>query len=117
MKFSNPVDIENGCILTLNQINARHVDETMRGSYWYAPIKVVIAKIVEGQIFFIEGEYFDGCTINMRLDKLTKGDYIVFYHYEWTRLHPIRKVIVNFYSPHKIDLKRVDESQFNPVFK
>ena len=104
LKFSNPVDIELGCILTFNQINARHIDETMRGCYQYAPLKVVIAKLINDQIIFIDGDYFDGCTMNLRLDKLTKGNYIIFYHYEWTRLHPVRKVIVNLYSPQTINM-------------
>lgn len=89
----------------------------MRGSYRHAPLKVLIAKIVGDQLVFIEGEYFDGCTMNLRLDRLLKGDYIVFYHYEWTRLHPTRKTIISLYAPIQIELKRVDEGQFNDQFK
>lgn len=89
----------------------------MRGSYHHAPLKVLIGKIVDDQLVFIDGDYFDGCTMNLRLDKLLKGEYLIFYHYEWTRLHPTRKVVVSFYAPQKIELKRVDESQFNDVFK
>ena len=74
IKFQNPVDIDSDFIISLNQINARHVDETMRGSYKYAPMKVVVAKIVERDpkkpgakdILFIDGDYFDGNTLNLR---------------------------------------------------
>ena len=43
--FKTPVDIENGCVLTFNQINARHMDETMRGNYLYASLKCVLVRL------------------------------------------------------------------------
>lgn len=123
LKFTNPIDIDDDCIITFNQINARHVDETMRGSYRYAPVKVVLAKILENpsrksyDLVLIDGEFFDGNTMLLRFDQLMKGDYVIFYQFDWTRLHPVRKAIFNLYSPNKIELKRVDENQFNPEMK
>lgn len=34
-------------VITLNQIHSRFVDETMRGSYQYAPLKLILAKVVK----------------------------------------------------------------------
>ena len=77
----------------------------MRGSYRYAPVKVVVAKIVENpkrkslDLVIIDGEFFDGNTMVLRFDELSKGDYLIFYQFEWSRLHPVRKTIFNLYSP------------------
>jgi calpain-15 len=38
-------DIDSDCLLTLNQINHRHIDETMRGCYKYAPVKLMVAQV------------------------------------------------------------------------
>jgi hypothetical protein len=46
----------------------------MRGSYNYAPVKVVVAKILENSsrksfdLILIDGEYFDGNTMILRFD-------------------------------------------------
>lgn len=59
-------DIETDCLLTLNQINHRHVDETMRGCYKYAPVKLMVAQIVDQKknisrkdIVYVSGESSD----------------------------------------------------------
>ena len=83
LKFANPVDIDNDCILTFSQINARHIDETMRGSYRYAPVRVVVAKIIpsgkSSDLVIVDGEFFDGNTMTLRFDQMTKGEYLIFY--------------------------------------
>ena len=45
IRFNNPADIDDDCILTFNQINARHMDETMRGSYEYAAVRVYVVRL------------------------------------------------------------------------
>ena len=88
----------------------------MRGSYRYAPVKVAVAKILENSsrksfdLIMIDGEFFDGNTMILRFDQLIKGDYLIFYQFDWTRLHPVRKAIFNLYSPNQIELNRVDEN-------
>ena len=58
-------DIESDCLVTLNQINHRHMDETMRGCYKYAPVKLIVAQVLDqkknGQkdIVYISGESSD----------------------------------------------------------
>jgi hypothetical protein len=57
----------------------------MRGSYRYAPVKVVVAKIIENasrksfDLIMIDGEFFDGNTMIIRFDQLIKGEYMIFY--------------------------------------
>lgn len=45
-RFKIEKNYECPIIFVLNQIHARFVDETMRGSYKYAPLKLILAKIV-----------------------------------------------------------------------
>jgi len=120
LHFSVSNDLHSTSVLSLNQINSRHIDETMLGSYKYAPVKVAVAKeckrkVKEGEspkndLVFVEGDYFDGQTLSLRLDSLTKGEYFVFYSYEWSKLHPVRKTIFNLYAESKIDIKRIDDA-------
>ena len=61
----------------------------------------------------LEGDYYDGSTLNLRLSQLTKGEYILYYKYEWTKSHPVRKTLINLHVPHEVELQRVDEKQFD----
>jgi hypothetical protein len=45
-RFTVTKDLKEPVILTIDQINARHADETMKGSYNYAPIKFTLSKII-----------------------------------------------------------------------
>ena len=47
VKFTVPEDSPDPVIVTLSQINARHADETMKGSYNYAAIKFSLCKVIE----------------------------------------------------------------------
>lgn len=39
-------------VITLYQIHSRLVDETMRGSYQYAPLKLILGKIVKEKVVY-----------------------------------------------------------------
>jgi len=91
----------------------------MLGSYKYAPVRVAVFKIIQRpkaeqpgrkDLVFVEGDYYDGHTLTLRLHPLLKGEYIVFYQYEWTKLHPCRKSIINLYAPFETQLTKIDES-------
>ena len=45
-KFSITQNYKTPIIITLNQVHSRLADETMRGTYQYAPIKIVLAKVL-----------------------------------------------------------------------
>ena len=49
MKVSNPNDVSDKVVFTLNQVNSRFVDETMNGTYEYAQISVVVARIEQSE--------------------------------------------------------------------
>ena len=44
-KLTLNTDVEKMLSLTINQIDARFVDDTMKGQYNYAPIKLIVTKI------------------------------------------------------------------------
>jgi hypothetical protein len=50
MKLTLEQDAEQTLAITLDQINARFVDETMRGTYSYSPIKLIITKVEKSKI-------------------------------------------------------------------
>ena len=45
VKIEIPEDLKEYVIVTLNQINSKQVDPSNRGSYQYAPMKMVLLKI------------------------------------------------------------------------
>ena len=125
MKFKIPENIMDDCILTLNQINQRHIDETMRGSYQYAPVHVIVTKLKSEQtnqkmptllcrqnLEYISDEYKSVNALNIRLCRMKKGTYVVLYRYEWTTLHPERKAIISLYCPFKVELQKVKADSF-----
>ena len=40
-------ECHDAAILSLHQTNHRHVDETMRGTYSYAPVTAILAKVLD----------------------------------------------------------------------
>ena len=114
LTFDNPADEDDACILTFNQVNNRHVDETMRGTYSYAPIRVVVCRLVSGDkiqsdnLQYVCDDSAEANSLNIRLDQMPKGRYAVFYRYEWTNKHVERMAVISLYCPNKIELKHVD---------
>ena len=46
-KFKLDEDLNEQVIIAVDQVNARFVDETMRGSYEYPAIKLILTKVRE----------------------------------------------------------------------
>ena len=116
LKLSIMADIEDSVSLCFHQVNARLVDETMLGSYNFAPVKVALIRIAdevdekgELKLCFLEGDYFDGGSFSVGLESLRKGKYLVFYKFEWTKAHPVRRTAIHFHSPFQVTLNRIDE--------
>ena len=96
----------------------------MRGCYKYAPLQIMIVKIVNQKkvptlkdLVFIDGELCQSNASHLKLEALSAGEYLVVYSFDWTRLHPVRKTIFNFYykpDNQKMDIKlqRLDDTQF-----
>ncbi len=89
-------------VIVLNQVHHRFVDETMRGSYQYAPLKLILAKVVKDKLInpssatpdadslsFIEGDYVQQSHLDIELPSLAAGDYVMLFRAEWTRLTPL----------------------------
>jgi len=71
-------------ILTIDQVNARHADETMKGSYNYAAIKFTLSKIItrgENKVqYFLDGDYEQAASVSKPyINGLPKGEYLVVY--------------------------------------
>lgn len=53
--------------ITLDQVSARFVDDTMRGDYQYAGLRLMLVQIVDGdQQVFIAGEDNAAATLTLR---------------------------------------------------
>ena len=83
----------------------------MRGTYQYAAMKLMLAKIVKDKVVdpksqtpdqdtiaFVDGDYIQYNHAHIELDGLTAGDYLIFTHAEWDVLNPLKKLIVNIYA-------------------
>lgn len=88
----------------------------MRGTYQYAPMKLVLAKVLSkgksGQetLGFVEGDYMEHSIAHIDLPCLSTGEYLLFIQAEWTVLNPWRKLITNIYSPDPLEIHRVPTS-------
>ena len=122
-KFTIEKNYECPIIFVLNQIHARFVDETMRGTYKYAPMKIILAKVVksigvngqpgtEDELAFMDGDYMCYQHAHIEIPKLSIGKYILFLKSEWDVLNPVRKMVLNVYAPDPITIKRVNISRF-----
>ena len=102
-------------IISLNQINCKHVDPSSRGSYQYAPMKMALIKIEDQDEEIIEQTVFIESTksskkgdqsIAIKLDKVKKGTYLIVFQVDWIMVnHNERKMIVNTYAPMEIEMK------------
>ena len=103
-------------VISLNQINCKHLESRRRQKYKQAPCRLVLLKIISEnpEVQFIgEVRYLDGCTsqqvgcsnfdcpfLSLKVDSLTKGKYIVLYKFDWIATqHPERKVVFSIYGP------------------
>ena len=94
----------------------------MRGSYKYAPMKFIFAKIfqtngrsgkgAQEELCFIDGDYICYQHANIELTRLTAGEYIIFFKIEWDVLNLVRRSVVNIYSVDPIEIKRIHTKQF-----
>ena len=107
-------------VITLYQIHSRLVDETMRGSYNYAPLKLLLCKVVKDSVAnpnsknpeanvvaFIDGDYVQYNHTHIELPSISPGEYVVFVLGEWEALNPHRKLILNVYAPDPLPITRV----------
>lgn len=111
-------------MITLYQIHSRLVDETMRGSYQYAPLKLILGKIVKEKIVdgrsvnpeqdviaFVDGEYMQYNHTHIELPSISQGEYVIFTKAEWDVLNPHKKLILNIYAPDPLEIKRIPTNQ------
>lgn len=118
VKF-NIESLKDECLVSINQINHRHIDETMRGCYKYAPVKLILAKVVQQKkmpeiqdLVFMDGDFRQENATNLRFEHLDAGEYLIIYSFDWGRLHPVRKCIISLFCSSKVELKRIEKGQF-----
>ena len=92
----------------------------MRGSYQYAPMKLILAKVLQNKrgnrttpgdsediLAFVDGDYMQYNLAHIELLGLSTGEYVLFLQAEWDLLNPLRKLIMNIYAPDPIEIVRV----------
>ncbi len=65
---------------------------------------------------FLQGDYVIHQHCDIELPSLTAGDYLLISKAEWTRLNPLKKLVITLYAPEKIDLHRVSLSKFPTIW-
>jgi len=96
-------DTDETVCFMLDQVNARHVDETMLGNYNYIPVKFMVSKVVNKadgpSAVFIDGSYDRLSTQTISFPYgIAKGEYLLTYSGAFTNLHPERKMVVSVHS-------------------
>jgi len=109
-------------VITLHQVHARFVDETMRGSYQYAPLKLILTKVeqegtapqkTEQHQLFLEGEYIQYQHAHIELPNgLDAGEFVLFLRAEWSPLNPVRRLVTQIYAQDPVDLKRMNNKKY-----
>jgi len=126
VKLNHQGDVNEPVVFTLDQVNTRFCDETMRGTYENAAVKLLITRIVErkdkeGKVAkwqaFVDGDYIaTNSTMVSFKNGLPKGEYIILYSAEFTNMHPYHKMVISFYADDKTPLKRVNLSEYKKEF-
>lgn len=122
-KFTIDEDITEPVIMSVDQANARFVDETMRGSYEYPALKLMLTKIKEStnqksgevvkQQIYLNGNWERDTNVSLPLKKgLKKGEYLLMYCGEFTEEHAERKLVVSVYCGKKIELEKVSTENY-----
>mmetsp|Transcript_24542 Transcript_24542/g.38062 ORF Transcript_24542/g.38062 Transcript_24542/m.38062 type:complete len:137 (-) Transcript_24542:11-421(-) len=75
------------------------------------------SELVTGECAYIDGTISDLYnTVNVKINKLTAGKYIVFYSAKFKKEQLCRKLNTIFYGPEKVDMKRVSAKRFGKDF-
>ena len=125
-RFELKEDIRKPITFSVDQVNARFVDETMLGSYEYPAIKFMLTQVmksrIDGQVYssqaFIHGEReADTHCMSPFEEGLPKGEYIIMYQGEFTEEHPERKLVVSIYTEKTMDnqipITLIDERSYS----
>ena len=90
----------------------------MRGSYNYAPAKLIVSKVVKDnsgkkEQQFLDGDYLSGAsTIVVFKNGLPAGDYLINFEVEWDEVHSMRKVVLTCNSEARTPLRRLNPESY-----
>ena len=107
-KFTLDADHAGPVTIAIDQVNARFVDETMRGAYEYPAIKLMLTRVrtetdpttqvVAKKQVYLSGSREADTHVSLAIDGgLKAGEYILVYQGEFTELSPERKMVVSVY--------------------
>ena len=123
-KFTLDEDYTGPVSICIDQVDARFVDETMRGSYEYPAIKLMLTKlstktdsktqeVIGTKQIFIDGNWDADTHVSLPLTKgLKKGEYLLVYSGEFTELNPEQKLVVSVYMGKRVDLQKVTTEDY-----
>ena len=131
VQIDNPAT-EKDCFFTLHQMNDRFMGEGDGGTedYEYAEMQMILTKVVKvppkgvkkdtgvtGECAFVEGGTGDLYNdLIVKIDKMTAGNYILFFTANFKPDQLCRRLNVIFHSPHEVKMKRVSAKRFGMPF-
>ena len=96
--------------LAVNQLNSRFKNKDE--NFEYAPLKVIIAKIAGDQLKFVDGDAVQFCSVQLELEDLPTGKYIVFCKPQWEFYHHCRNLVWSININQETSIKRIYYKKF-----
>ena len=96
--------------LAVTQINSRFKEKK---EYEYAPVQVMVAKVVGEQLVFIDGDAVQFSFVHLELNSLTSGKYYVFWKPKWESYHKCKNLVCSIYLNQESSMKRVFYKKFS----
>lgn len=129
VQLENPTT-EKDCFFTVHQMNDRFKGDGDAADDQYAEMQCIVTKVVKvppkgmarkdavtGECAYIEGSTGDLYSdLNVKIDKMTAGNYIVFYTANFKTDELCRRLNIIFHSPHTVKMKRVSAKRFGSSF-
>jgi hypothetical protein len=75
----------------VNQLNSKL--ESKNEPFEYANMKVMVAKLIDDQMKFVDGAYEQFYAVQLELEGLPSGQYIVFCKPTWQHYHHCRNIV------------------------
>lgn len=114
LKFTNPQDHNTPLSFTVDQINARFMDETMNGEYEYPGLRLLLTRLddEEKRQVFIDGQRERDTHVCFFLKKLPAGEYCIIYQSEFQEGAKNTKLVVSCYADWGMNFKAIDDQDY-----
>ena len=106
------------------------MDETMRGQYQYANMKMTLLKFVKQKdvdpasqtpaaevVAFVDADYVQHQLCDLEIPSISAGDYMLICKNEWSRIHTARKMVISVYAAELVELTKVASEHFPRILE